>query len=189
MADTDNNEYNRPAQGSTDWHIPLNENFTQLDTDVEIRDTDSNRSNYTPKDKAKFVATDTHEVYLGDGNNWNKIGRILPDSEVAKVLSNGEVELAADGDGSGNDVLTFRIHAPNGAELVAAGLTNASGSTISGVNVNCELSTTGASATTVTSKHSTLSDSTTSATDVVMEVDNTNASSTTVIPFLEYRTN
>lgn len=33
--DTPNRSYNRPDQGSLDWHTPLNDNFTALDGDVQ----------------------------------------------------------------------------------------------------------------------------------------------------------
>lgn len=70
---TDNHGFNTPEQGSIDWHLPLNENFDQLDTDLEIRDSQANLDTYTPKKGAKFFATDTESVYLGDGSNWNRL--------------------------------------------------------------------------------------------------------------------
>lgn len=70
-----NNRYNTPEEGRTDWHVPLNENFENLDTDVEIRDTSANRSDYSPSDGTKFLAIDTGEVFIGDGDQWTKIGR------------------------------------------------------------------------------------------------------------------
>lgn len=74
---TDNHNYNEPSKGTTDWHVPINSNWQDIDTDVEVRDTDANRSSYTPKSGAKFVATDSpHNVYLGDGANWNLIGEL-----------------------------------------------------------------------------------------------------------------
>jgi hypothetical protein len=73
---TDNHNYNTPSEGTLNWDVPLNENFEQIDTDVEIRDTDANRSSYTPKDGAKFLATDTGSVYVGDGSNWNEVGSL-----------------------------------------------------------------------------------------------------------------
>jgi len=30
--------YNTPAEGTLDWHVPLNENFSKLDKHVEVRD-------------------------------------------------------------------------------------------------------------------------------------------------------
>jgi hypothetical protein len=69
---TDNHNYNEPSKGATDWHIPINANWQAIDTDVEIRDTDANRSSYTPKAGAKYLATDTLKVYFGDGSNWNE---------------------------------------------------------------------------------------------------------------------
>ncbi|QCC50348.1 hypothetical protein [Halapricum salinum] len=71
---TDNHNYKTPAQGTLDWHVPLNDNFASLDIDVEIRDTDANKENYEPKQNAKFLATDTGDVYLGDGSAWQQLG-------------------------------------------------------------------------------------------------------------------
>jgi len=83
---TDNHDYNTPASGSADWDVPLNTNFQNLDTDVEIRDTDANKSNYTPKDGALYRATDTGGVYLGDGSSWN-----LVDIEVDVLSASGTI--------------------------------------------------------------------------------------------------
>jgi len=68
-----NHSYKIPSQGSTDWHIPLNQNFSQIDTDVEIRDVEDNRDQYASKADAKFLATDTGTRYLGDGSQWIEI--------------------------------------------------------------------------------------------------------------------
>lgn len=62
--------YNTPSKGTTDWHIPLNENFSALERDVEIRDAEANLGNYTPRSGAKFFSTDTGRQYVGDGQNW-----------------------------------------------------------------------------------------------------------------------
>ncbi|UPW00952.1 hypothetical protein M0R88_02355 [Halorussus gelatinilyticus] len=70
---TDYHDYNTPEEGATDWHVPLNENFEKIDGDVEIRDEEANRSKYTPKAGAKFLATDTEAEYLGDGSEWKKL--------------------------------------------------------------------------------------------------------------------
>jgi len=67
---TDNHSYNTPEQGASDWHLLLNENFEQIDTDVEIRDVESALDSYQPKEGAKFLSTDTGNVYIGDGSEW-----------------------------------------------------------------------------------------------------------------------
>lgn len=77
---TKNHNFTTPKQGAQNWHVPINENFQKLDTDVEIRDSDSNRGNYQPRDGAKFLATDTGRVYLGNGSKWNLLGTIGSDS-------------------------------------------------------------------------------------------------------------
>lgn len=73
---TTNHNYNQPPKGAEDWHIPLNENFAKLDVDVEVRDTNANRTDYDPTDGAKYLATDTGDVYLGDGSAWLNIGNV-----------------------------------------------------------------------------------------------------------------
>ncbi|WP_254820883.1 hypothetical protein [Haloglomus halophilum] len=73
MPETPNHGYNVPDEGAQNWHEPLNENFEQYDTDIEIRDEEANRSNYDPKAGAKFLATDTENVYIGDGSNWQSL--------------------------------------------------------------------------------------------------------------------
>jgi hypothetical protein len=73
---TTNHSYDTPEPGTLDWHIPLNSNFEKLDTDVEIRDADANKSAYEPKANAKFFATDTKKVYVGDGSAWTHVGDV-----------------------------------------------------------------------------------------------------------------
>lgn len=70
---TRNHDYNTPKKGQQDWNTPLNDNFAQLDTDVEIRDREANRDQYEPKKNAKFFSVDSGNVYIGDGNNWNAV--------------------------------------------------------------------------------------------------------------------
>lgn len=71
--DTTNHRYSTPEAGSTDWHIDLNENFEQLDTDVEIRGQEANRNDFDPVEGAKYLATDTENVYIGTGEAWQKL--------------------------------------------------------------------------------------------------------------------
>jgi hypothetical protein len=82
---TENHEYNVPQEGETDWHVPLNENFENYDSDIEVRDTESNRSNYTPKAGAKFTATDTGRVFVGDGSSWNHVTTTGPEPALDRV--------------------------------------------------------------------------------------------------------
>lgn len=86
---TENHGFNEPDKGTTDWHILLNENFKSLDTAIEIRDSNDERDHYTPKEGAKFLAIDTHEVYLGDGASWNRIGTHFDSSADSEGGSHG----------------------------------------------------------------------------------------------------
>ena len=82
---TKNHNYNQPKKETADWHIPLNSNFEQLDTDVEIRDTEANLNDYDPKGGAKFLSVDTGRTYLGDGSSWSQLP--IPSNELS-VFSN-----------------------------------------------------------------------------------------------------
>lgn len=84
---TENHDYNTPEKGASDWHIPLNGNFEALDTDVEIRDTEASLGEYTPKDGAKFLATDTGAVYVGDGSSWTQIASTGPEPTFDAVTT------------------------------------------------------------------------------------------------------
>jgi hypothetical protein len=107
--------YNTPAEGSLDWHVPLNENFDRLATDVEFRDAESNRDQYQPTEGAKFLATDTGAVYTGDGSQWNYLGDIVPEQSgtgggdgAITLAQPGEVQAVIDsvaGNGGGSVML------------------------------------------------------------------------------------
>lgn len=94
---TTNHNYNTPAEGTVDWHIPMNENFSNLDRDIEIRDTDAKKSNYDPQSGAKYFALDTNKVYIGDGTSWTHVGTIgkLPGDVY---VSDTEPDNASQGD-------------------------------------------------------------------------------------------
>lgn len=68
---TQNHELNVPPEGYDDWDDPLNDNFSEVDRLMPVRDKDANKSEYDPKHNAKFEATDTGDIYFGDGSSWN----------------------------------------------------------------------------------------------------------------------
>ena len=71
MADnTTNNNFRYPQQGDTDYEQSFQTFFEQIDRAVEIRDVDGAKGTYTPKDNAKYFATDTEDIYIGDGSSW-----------------------------------------------------------------------------------------------------------------------
>jgi len=70
---TENHDYDTPSKGTVDWNIPLNDNFELIDTDVEIRDERDNLGQYAPKQGAKFVATDSLDVFFGAGDQWQHV--------------------------------------------------------------------------------------------------------------------
>lgn len=85
-------------QGEDGWDY--NDEFESLESKVEVRDTNDSRSTYTAHENAKFIATDTGDVYLGDGAAWNHVGSI---GDLSAFL--------ADGDGVDREIWVI----PNGA--------------------------------------------------------------------------
>lgn len=95
MVNTFNHNYNAPDAGTSDWHIPLNENFEQLDVDVEIRGSEADKGDYEPKEGAKYEATDSGAVYYGNGTSWVLADRKLSSLE-SDSFSTGEHLKAGD---------------------------------------------------------------------------------------------
>ena len=91
MSDTPNHSYNTPEKGTENWHGPLNENFENLEVDVELRDEGSPGSNsYEPADGAKYLDTATGLVYLADGNTWTQVFDLTGGGGGGTSLSGGD---------------------------------------------------------------------------------------------------
>lgn len=73
---TTNHGYQIPEKGENDWHIPLNDNFDAIDTDIPIADADGAKSEYKPIDRSLYIAIDTATLYVGDGTQWNELGTL-----------------------------------------------------------------------------------------------------------------
>lgn len=118
---TRNHDYRTPNRGASDWHKPLNENFNKIDTDVEIRDVESNRGDYTPENGAKFLATDTGAVFIGNGDSWSELGSLLTRTADSSLEHAGEQTAKAiithDGQTPGDDAYTVHTR----KEKVTAG--------------------------------------------------------------------
>jgi hypothetical protein len=99
---TTNHNYNTPQAGATDWHIPLNKNFELIDTDAEIRAQASERSDYQPKQGAKFLATDTGRRFVGDGSEWVEIPYPTPDTGGQLDILYEDTTVTVEPDGSGD---------------------------------------------------------------------------------------
>jgi hypothetical protein len=66
--ETPNHKYNRPKKGEEDWHNPLNENFNDIDADVELRDfggPNEGSNDYEPVENAKYFDMESGRVYIG----------------------------------------------------------------------------------------------------------------------------
>lgn len=59
------------AAGELDWEHRAD--MQSIERTLTVRDFDANHANYTPYDGARFEATDTNAIYLGDGTAWNAI--------------------------------------------------------------------------------------------------------------------
>jgi len=62
-----------PTEGTTDWHVPLNNNFKRIDRRIEIRADESELDSFEPKKEAKFLAVDTATIYIGNGDEWREL--------------------------------------------------------------------------------------------------------------------
>lgn len=69
--------YNTPAEGTQDWHEPLNENFQALDTDVEQRDEGHpDDAGYEAVAGAKYLDISNGEIYIVSDGSWESLGVI-----------------------------------------------------------------------------------------------------------------
>lgn len=118
MSNTPNHNYNIPERGTTDWDILLNENFQDIDSDITIRDEDSNRVNYTPELNKKFESIDSGTVYYGNGDNW-----IVADRDI-NILSAEEIKSKR----QNNDLYASRFPGTTLAEKVENALEELIGS-------------------------------------------------------------
>lgn len=110
VTSSDNHGFDLNYNTGDDWDY--NSEFDTLEKKVVVRDTDANRSNYTPHNNALYIATDTNEIHRGDGTNWNYFGstekpeqRLIQSpngTPVTGLLENGDsIEISipvADGD-------------------------------------------------------------------------------------------
>ncbi|WP_135304374.1 hypothetical protein [Haloarcula amylovorans] len=75
VQETANHGLNKYEAGDTDWtHSP---DMQHIEERLVIKDTEANRSNYTPHPTATYVATDSGVVYDGDGSSWNAASRAV----------------------------------------------------------------------------------------------------------------
>lgn len=80
--ETNNHNLNMYSQGETGWtHSP---DMSHIEENLPIVDTASNRTTYTPYNGVLFFATDTDEVYEGDGSQWNHVSW-----DVSQISKNG----------------------------------------------------------------------------------------------------
>jgi hypothetical protein len=117
MTRTPNHGYNVPKEGAQDWHEPLNENFERYDTDIEIRDEAATLDDYEAEAGAKFLATDTGVVYVGDGSDW------------LATFQEGRYTPPSDGEGAGSVAFGDPANevSDNGAATVSGGENNKAG--------------------------------------------------------------
>ena len=87
MTQTPNHNYNTPSEGTANWHLPLNENFEQIDLDIEIRGKEADTVDYEPKVGAKYEATDTGAIYYGDGETWVLVDRCIDELHAENIAA------------------------------------------------------------------------------------------------------
>lgn len=105
---TSNNKLPLPNKGSFEgtWGTDvMNEDMTdKLETKVPVRDIESNLSNYTPHNGAKFEATDTEAVFYGDGTSWIQADTLGQDPWFDTVTASSGINSNGGLDISGGDL-------------------------------------------------------------------------------------
>lgn len=80
---TTNHELNLYEQGDDDWtHTP---DMETIEERLIVRDSEENRTDYTPYVDALFFERDTGAWYIGDGTSWVLIGTIGKSSTVEGI--------------------------------------------------------------------------------------------------------
>jgi len=74
MGNTTQHGWPTPDEGESNYEDTFADFFEQIDDAVEIRGVDSDKSNYSAVAGAKYFATDTEKLYIGDGSSWNHVG-------------------------------------------------------------------------------------------------------------------
>lgn len=105
---TDNHDYQLFENNEEPWEHRTD--FSALDIDIEIRDTESNLNDYTPKDGAMFRATDTGAIYLGNGSDWS-VADLSAGSVNVEAISIGNSELVTDLTGSNLSITNGTLNA------------------------------------------------------------------------------
>lgn len=118
MPKTPNHNYNVPNRGDQNWHQPLNDNIKQHDTDIEIRDQAHTMSDYEPKDGAKFLATDTGNVFVGDGAEWNLLNTSTSASPLPQNVPESTVHGYAEMKDSGGNQIRGNTHFDGRTNLI-----------------------------------------------------------------------
>lgn len=96
---TTNHGLNKYSPGDTEWtHSP---DMQHIEERLVVRDVASNLDNYAPHPTATFIATNTGEVYDGDGNTWNRATRKFDSVESTSADVGSTKRISAD---PGDDV-------------------------------------------------------------------------------------
>lgn len=121
---TSNHALNIYQIGDENWtHAP---DMETLEEQLWVRDVASNRHDYVAYKDGAYLATDTGEVYLGDGQEWNRLGTV---SGSAGQNGHRWIDVVSDygADPTGTDDSTQAIQeaindaAPNGTVFIPSG--------------------------------------------------------------------
>lgn len=88
--------YNDPDTGIAEFNGRIADVLDALEVDVEYRDDDSNRNDYTPTVNAKFTAEDTGAVYIGNGSDWIHIPTTGDEPDFAAASVEGDHVVVGD---------------------------------------------------------------------------------------------
>jgi hypothetical protein len=96
---TEKHGLNLPAKGTTDWNVPLNENFEKLDAAslLQVYDVTTLKADFTPSDETFAFIESTREFWSGTGTEWVRVGHVKQSGNEVYVQSS-EPTNAVEGD-------------------------------------------------------------------------------------------
>jgi len=123
MGNTTQHGWPTPEEGQSNYEDTFAEFFEQIDDVVEIRGVDSDTSNHSAVAGAKYFATNTEKLYIGDGSSWKlfdlrtTIRNTQRGDPTTSELSSGE-NMTYNSDGSGTGSAGDFVYAVNDAGTI-----------------------------------------------------------------------
>lgn len=119
MSETPNHSYNKPDEGTKNWHEPLNANFDDLDGDIQVWAAAGEKSEYEPKEGARLLELETGMVYEGTGDAWEPMyGVGMHNPEAGEFMFSEHVNIEGNIEASGTKHFVQAVETDDGPREV-----------------------------------------------------------------------